>query len=57
MIFTQYTSAQVLSQTHDTGFGAQIVVDPHDTVTLPNVTVAQLQNALTTHPNLIHFLP
>jgi hypothetical protein len=33
-------------------FGAVIVVDSHDTVTLPGVTVAQLQAA----PNLILFL-
>jgi hypothetical protein len=54
-LFAQSTAAFVLSQTHDTGFGAEIVVDPHDTVTLPNVTVAQLQAAQTANPNLIHF--
>jgi Ca2+-binding RTX toxin-like protein len=41
-LFIQHTSAFVLSQTHDTSFGAQIVVDPHDTITLPGVTTAQL---------------
>jgi hypothetical protein len=50
-LFTQYTAAQVLSQTHDTSFGAVIVVDPHDTVTLTGVTVAQLQAAQTAHLN------
>jgi Ca2+-binding RTX toxin-like protein len=50
-LFTQYTAAQVLSQTHDTSFGAVIVVDPHDTVTLTGVTVAQLQAAQTAHVN------
>jgi hypothetical protein len=54
-LFAQSTASFVLSQTHDTGFGAQIVVDPHDTVTLTNVTVAQLQAAQTTNQNLIHF--
>jgi hypothetical protein len=46
-----YCQAQVLSQTHDTSFGAVIVVDPHDTVTLTGVTVAQLQAAQTAHHN------
>ena len=41
-LFAQATAAFVLSQTHDTSFGAQIVVDPHDTITLPGVTTAQL---------------
>src|SRR5262249_48617610 len=50
-LFTQYTAAQALSQTHDTSFGAVIVVDPHDTVTLTGVTVAQLQAATTAHQN------
>ena len=54
-LFAQATAAFVLSQTHDTGFGAEIVVDPHDTVTLTGVTVAQLQTAQTAHQNLIHF--
>jgi hypothetical protein len=50
-LFTQYTAAQVLSQTHDSSAGAVIVVDPHDTVTLTGVTVAQLQAAQTAHQN------
>jgi Ca2+-binding RTX toxin-like protein len=54
-LFAQSTAAFVLSQAHDTSFGAEIVVDSHDTVTLTNVTVAQLQTALTAHLNLIHF--
>jgi Ca2+-binding RTX toxin-like protein len=53
-LFTQDTAAFVLSQTHDTKAGAVIVADPHDTVTLVGVTVAQLQAAQTT--NWIHFL-
>jgi hypothetical protein len=50
-LFTQYTAAQVLSQAHDTSAGAVILVDPHDTVTLTGVTVAQLQAAQTAHQN------
>jgi Ca2+-binding RTX toxin-like protein len=50
-LFTQYTAAQILSQTHDTSAGAVIVVDPHDTVTLTGVTVAQLQATQTAHVN------
>jgi hypothetical protein len=41
-LFAQSTAEFVLSQTHDTSFGAVIVVDPHDTITLPGVTTAQL---------------
>jgi hypothetical protein len=41
-LLAQSTAAFVLSQTHDTSFGAQIVVDRHDTITLPGVTTAQL---------------
>jgi len=41
-LVAQATAAFVLSQTHDTSFGAVIVVDPHDTITLPGVTTAQL---------------
>jgi probable HAF family extracellular repeat protein len=52
-LFAQSTAAFVLSQTHDTSFGAEIVVDRHDTVTLTGVTVAQLQAAQTT--NWVHF--
>jgi len=44
-LFAQSTAAFVLSRTHDTSFGAEIVVDPHDTATLTGVTVAQLQAA------------
>ena len=51
-LFAQSTAAFVLSQTHDTSFGAVIVVDHHDTVTLTGVTVAQLQAAPT---NWVHF--
>jgi hypothetical protein len=50
-LFTQDTAAQILSQAHDTGAGAVIVVDPHDTVTLTGVTVAQLA----AHQSWIHF--
>jgi hypothetical protein len=50
-LFAQATAAFVLSQTHDTGFGAQIVVDPHDTITLPGVTTAQLA----ARPSDFHF--
>jgi len=46
---------KTLSQTHDTSFGAVIVVDPHDTVTLTGVTVAQLQAAQAAHQNWVHF--
>jgi hypothetical protein len=42
---------KTLSQTHDTSFGAVIVVDPHDTVTLIGVTVAQLRAARAAHQN------
>jgi hypothetical protein len=35
----------------ESSFGAEIVVDSHDTVTLPGVTVAQLQAAQTAHVN------
>ena len=52
-LFAQSTAAFVLSHTHDTSAGAVIVADPHDTVTLVGVTVAQLQAAQTT--NWIHF--
>jgi Ca2+-binding RTX toxin-like protein len=54
-LFTHDTVAQVLSQTHDSSAGAVIVVDPHDTVTLIGVTVAQLQAAQTAHLNWVHF--
>jgi hypothetical protein len=50
-LFVQSTAAFVLSQTHDTSFGAEIVVDPHDTITLPGVTTAQLA----AHPSDIRF--
>jgi Ca2+-binding RTX toxin-like protein len=50
-LFAQSTAAFVLSQTHDTSFGAEIVVDPHDTITLPGVTTAQLA----AHPSDFHF--
>ena len=50
-MFTQYTAAQVPSQTHDTSAGAVIVVDPHDTITLPGVTTAQLA----ARPSDFHF--
>ena len=46
-LFTHDTAVQVLSQTHDSSAGAVIVIDPHDTVTLTGVTVAQLQAAQT----------
>ena len=55
-LFTHDTAAQVLSQTYDSSAGAVIVVDPHDTVTLAGVTVAQLQAAQTAHLNWIHFV-
>ena len=35
--------AQVLSHTHDVNGGAEIKVGPHDTITLQNVTKAELQ--------------
>lgn len=54
-LFAQSTAAFVLSHAHDTSFGAEIVVDPHDTVTLTGVTVAQLQAAQTAHQNWVHF--
>jgi len=50
-LFAQSTAAFVLSQTHGTGFGAVIVVDPHDTITLPGVTTAQLA----ARPSDFHF--
>jgi Bacterial Ig-like domain len=50
-LFAQSTAAFVLSQTHDTSFGAVIVVDPHDTITLPGVTTAQLA----ARPSDFHF--
>jgi hypothetical protein len=50
-LFAQDTAAFVLSQTHDTSFGAEIVVDSHDTITLPGVTTAQLA----AHPSDFHF--
>jgi hypothetical protein len=50
-LFAQSTAAFVLSQTHDTSFGAVIVVDPHDTITLPGVTTAQLP----ARPSDFHF--
>ena len=50
-LFAQSTAAFVLSQTHDTSFGAVIAVDPHDTITLPGVTTAQLA----AHPSDIRF--
>jgi hypothetical protein len=52
-LFAQDTAAFVLSHAHDSNAGAVIVIDPHDTVTLIGVTVAQLQAAQTT--NWIHF--
>ena len=54
-LFTQSTAAGVLSHAHDTRFGAEIVLDPHDAVTLTGVTVAQLQAAQTAHLNWVHF--
>jgi hypothetical protein len=50
-LFAQSTAAFVLNQTHDTSFGAEIVVDPHDTITLPGVTTAQLA----AHASDFHF--
>jgi hypothetical protein len=50
-LFAQATAAFVISEAHDSRLGAVITVDPHDTVTLTGVTVAQLQAA----PNSIHF--
>jgi hypothetical protein len=50
-LFTNDTVAQVLSQTHDTGAGAVITVDAHDTITLLGVTTAQLA----AHPSDFHF--
>jgi hypothetical protein len=54
-LFAQATAAFVISEAHDSRFGAVITVDPHDTVTLTGVTVAQLQTALTANPQMIHF--
>jgi Ca2+-binding RTX toxin-like protein len=54
-LFAQSTAAFVLSHAHDTSFGAEIVVDRHDTVTLTNVTVAQLQAAQAANQNWINF--
>jgi fibronectin-binding autotransporter adhesin len=45
-LFTHATAAQVLSQIHDSAAGAVVVVDPHDSITLTGVTVAQLQSNL-----------
>src|SRR5262249_40985481 len=44
-------ASQLISQTHDSSAGAVIVIDPNDTVTLANVTVAQLA----ANPSAIQF--
>ena len=51
VLFSNATTAQVLSQTHDSKAGAVIVVDASDTVTLVGVTLAQLQ----AHQGDFHF--
>src|SRR5262249_39669957 len=50
-LFANQTSAQVISQAHDSTAGAVIVVDANNTVTLTGVSVAQLQG----HASDIHF--
>jgi probable HAF family extracellular repeat protein len=50
-LFANDAVAQILSQTHDSSAGAVIVVDAHDSITLHNVTTAQLA----AHPSDFHF--
>ena len=50
-LFTNATASQVLSQAHDSGAGAVIAVDTHNTVTVTGVTVAQPQS----HTSDFHF--
>jgi len=50
-LLAQAMASQVISQTHDSSAGAVIVIDPNDTVTLANVTVAQLA----ANPSAIQF--
>ena len=50
-LLAQAMASQLISQTHDSSAGAVIVIDPNDTVTLANVTVAQLA----ANPSAIQF--
>jgi hypothetical protein len=50
-LFANNTVAQILSQAHDSSAGAVIVVDAHDSITLHNVTTAQLA----AHQSDFHF--